>query len=424
MEHNLAKLISKSRKQITILFTDIEGSTKHWESKGDIEGRIMIDQHNRLAFPVIRKYRGKVIKTIGDSIMASFKSPKNAIKAAIGIQQAIEQHKEKNKRFKLKIRIGIHTGKALVEKNDVFGDVVNVAARVEGVGKGGDIMVSARTANLVKHNEFALKKKTSFVPKGKSRSITVYRSDWKKVPSLISKINFDSALPVLARNKLELFVYSLSSLGILYYIFHEYARYLIADHKLAFILAFNPQQIVTEHPVVVGLIVAAIFAVAVFIKFLTVIPYFLFRAVKGGFGFAVVLLLANLIFSNMPNTMQWNINTVISESKHLFVEVQENDSSIYLRPDNNSKKLKNVSGGELLLLADVLKSKGITWNKVLISDAGYGWIQRVVPPRMGVPEKRVTIANKFYLKWKHVYALVLAIIGFIWGYFNFTIKPT
>lgn len=423
MEKYLSKLISKSRKQVTILFTDIEGSTKLWESKGDIKGRLMLDQHNRLIFPVIHKFQGKIIKTIGDSVMASFKSPKNAIRAAIGIQQSIKQYKQTNKKFKLKIRIGLHTGKAIVEKDDVFGDVVNVAARVESIGKGGDIMISARTANLVKHKEFLLNKKGSFLPKGKKRAITVYRSDWLKLPSLISKINFDSTLPILARNKMELFIYSLASVGILYFIFHHYIRYYIADHKLTFILNFNPQYLLSEHLIVLTLLISSIIATAILIR-LSYIPFFLYRFVKGGFGFSALFLLTLFVSENLTKTISGNFHSVISESKHLFVEVVEEKVNIHMAPSTSSSTIMHKKSGDLLLLTDVKKVNDVIWNKVLIADDKHGWVPRILPAEIGVPERRYTIAYKSYLKWKDIYALILGFIGFILGYYNFKIRPS
>ena len=69
----LRRHIRKSTKPVTILLTDIEGSTEYFEKHGDIEGRLMVDQHNRLVFPVIARFRGKIIKTTGDGVMASFR---------------------------------------------------------------------------------------------------------------------------------------------------------------------------------------------------------------------------------------------------------------------------------------------------------------------------------------------------------------
>ncbi len=142
---SISSHIDKSQKDVTILFTDIEDSTLYWHTHGDLAGRLMVDRHNRILFPIVKKFRGRIIKTIGDSIMAMFKRPKDALNAAIAMQQVLREEREKDPDFPIKIRIGIHTGKAIVEHNDVYGDIVNVAARVEGQSKGNGIALSSKT---------------------------------------------------------------------------------------------------------------------------------------------------------------------------------------------------------------------------------------------------------------------------------------
>lgn len=72
---SIMRQIRRSRRTVTILFTDVEGSTRYFDTQGDTKARLMIDVHNRFIYPVIKRYRGKVVKTIGDAVMASFKSP-------------------------------------------------------------------------------------------------------------------------------------------------------------------------------------------------------------------------------------------------------------------------------------------------------------------------------------------------------------
>jgi len=164
--------IKSSQKEITLLFTDIEGSTEIWDKSGDVQGRLLIDRHNRLLFPVIKQFNGVLIKTIGDAIMASFKKPKNALKAAIAMQQMLAREREQDPDFRLQVRMGIHTGGAVVEKKDVFGDVVNVAARVEGEAKGGEILLSSDVWEHVKNQGFKLSQQESFTPRGKETKDT------------------------------------------------------------------------------------------------------------------------------------------------------------------------------------------------------------------------------------------------------------
>ena len=99
---SISRQIRRSRRPITILFTDVEGSTRYWDHHGDVNGRLMIDQHNRLVSSVIERYYGKIIKHIGDSIMASFNTPASALKASIGIQQILEKQRNEDESFRVK----------------------------------------------------------------------------------------------------------------------------------------------------------------------------------------------------------------------------------------------------------------------------------------------------------------------------------
>ena len=81
-------LQSEYTRDVTLMFTDIKGSTSFFERRGDIEGRSMIQEHNDILFPIIKDRRGIVIKTIGDAVMASFPAPEDAVRSAIKIQRS------------------------------------------------------------------------------------------------------------------------------------------------------------------------------------------------------------------------------------------------------------------------------------------------------------------------------------------------
>ena len=76
-----------------------------------------------------------------------------------------------------------------------------------------------------------------------------------------------------------------------------------------------------------------------------------------------------------------------------------------------------------MLLTDVKKVRNTVWNKVLVRDKSYAWVQRVIPLSMGVPRTRVTRTNSFVVYHRDVYILVLSLLSFLWGYRRFTIKP-
>lgn len=424
-DQDIAKNIKSSQKKVAVIFTDIEGSTKKWDKLGDVKGRLMIDQHNRLLFPVIKKFHGKIIKTIGDAIMAQFRNPKNALNASIAMQQALERERRESDSFDLKVRVGIHYGSAIVEKNDVFGDVVNVAARVEAEADGNEILISQNAVDKINRKKFKLVKKTKFVPRGKRRSIQVYKCKWEKHENLIKNIRFKAILPVVRRQKVEIFVYSITCLIAFYFFYMKYIRYFVGDFETVALTILNPISMINKYSIIIGGIAAFIMLYIVFIFFkIRTIPIFTLRLIKGGFYYCLFfLILYSISLLYKPGFIpDWD--KTIYRSHHLFVEVMENDARIYSRPSTKARVLLKPMPGILLLLSDVAKRGKVKWNKILVRKSVYGWIPRVLPPRMGVPKKRVTKANKFYFKNSDLYLLLASFVGFLWGMALFSIRPS
>ena len=128
------------------MFTDIKGSTSFYEQRGDLDGRMMVHRHNEMVLPIIEANRGKLIKTIGDATMSQYDDPADGVRAAIQIQLKLKAHNDaKTAGEQIHVRIGLNTGLGIVEEKDVFGDVVNVAARVESLADGGEILVTDDT---------------------------------------------------------------------------------------------------------------------------------------------------------------------------------------------------------------------------------------------------------------------------------------
>ncbi len=420
---DIIRQIKTSRKQLTILFTDIEGSTNYWDTRGDINGRLMVDQHNRLIFPVVKKFHGKIIKTIGDAIMASFKNPAHAVEAAIAIQQLLAKERKINRRFTLRVRIGIHTGRALVEHNDIFGNVVNIAARVEGRGKGNDILMSGSTAMKISRKKYRLTKQGTFTPKGKKRKMTIYRCHWQKLPTLIEDIKLTPLLPVIRRQKLNILAYIIATIGLFYFIYIKYIRYLLADSEYIALLALNPASLLHGHPANWAiLLVIGLSSVFLIIR-IRRIPTLLLKALKGGFGFCLVFILVYIFFTTVPVDLHLNRRAVIHESGHLFVHTMKDETAIYRTPSFDAKIIRKVNRGILLLLSDVRRIENTVWNKVLLDQGKHGWIIRVTPAKLGVPPQRFSLTNKFYLRLLDVYAFIIGCIGFAWGFCSFKIQP-
>ena len=148
-ELNLVDRFRQSRNAsvLTIMFTDIQGFTRLTEEKGDAFSNEVRQAHDALLVPIIeRDGGGRVIKHIGDAVMAVFIEPSTAVARALEIQDALRQYNQDHSNLPpLLVRIGLHMGKVTVEDKmslDVFGRHVNRASRVEGLAEGGQIFLT------------------------------------------------------------------------------------------------------------------------------------------------------------------------------------------------------------------------------------------------------------------------------------------
>ncbi|MDT5014885.1 MAG: hypothetical protein QOD39_1045, partial [Mycobacterium sp.] len=123
---------------VTFLFTDIEGSTRRWETDADAM-RAALAAHDKVVRSAIEGHGGFLFKHTGDGVCAAFESPKSAIEAAMAAQRALE----------LPVRMGLATGEAELRDGDYFGTVLNRAARVMAAGHGGQILVADSTGTLL-----------------------------------------------------------------------------------------------------------------------------------------------------------------------------------------------------------------------------------------------------------------------------------
>jgi class 3 adenylate cyclase len=416
--------IRSSKKYVTVLFTDIVDSTKYWDQYGDVQGRLMVDRHNRLLFPLVGKFKGRIIKTIGDSIMAAFAKPEDAIEAAVAMQQTMAMERQGDDTFKIQIRIGIHTGDAIVEKDDVYGDIVNVAARVESVGKGNQILVSQATVAYVEDEyAFILKRKGWFIPKGKSTKFYVYTCDWNNHPLLIDEIINTSSLHVSRRQKIEIGLYVAATIGVLYFIYLKYLRYLVSDSEDVALLYLNFSNILENYPYIVGC--TAIICLILFVLFIRMhmLPFTMMRLIKGGFVFSVGFMMIYLIAHYIPINQENKWDEVLDSSQHQYVEVLENNSPVFEEPSLNGQALRHIRAGQLLLQTDFKEVGDLDWNKVLLGTEEFGWIVRVSPPQMGIPEKLVSEAYQFHFRYKDLYIFITGFLCFIFSFWKYRIRP-
>src|SRR6195952_4568517 len=122
---------------LTFLFTDLKGSTALYERVGDLAAFDLVRAHFHALLEIISSERGAVVKTIGDAVMATFIRPEQALAAGLRMRAAMDKLNKERGREDLIIKVGIHEGPCLAvmlnERQDYFGQTVNIAARVQGL---------------------------------------------------------------------------------------------------------------------------------------------------------------------------------------------------------------------------------------------------------------------------------------------------
>jgi len=133
---------------VTLLFTDIEGSTPLAERLGDLRWFALLREHNAIVREQVARFGGFEVKTIGDAFMVAFGSARRAVLCAIGVQEAISRYGIEHPPQAVRVRIGLHAGEPVREGNDFHGKSVVLASRVAAAASGGEILVSALLREL------------------------------------------------------------------------------------------------------------------------------------------------------------------------------------------------------------------------------------------------------------------------------------
>ncbi len=132
---------------LTFLFTDLKGSTELYERVGDLVAFDLVREHFRALHEIVAAEGGAVVKTIGDAVMATFLTPDHALAAALRMREAMRPLNEGHGNEDLLLKIGIHEGPCLAvslnERQDYFGQTVNIASRVQGLATSRSILATA-----------------------------------------------------------------------------------------------------------------------------------------------------------------------------------------------------------------------------------------------------------------------------------------
>lgn len=133
---------------LTFLFTDLRGSTELYERVGDLVAFDLVREHFRVLNEIVAAEAGAVVKTIGDAVMATFSTPDRAVSAALQMRDAMQTLNRERGGEDLLLKIGIHEGPCIAvtlnERQDYFGQTVNIASRVQGLARSREIFATDR----------------------------------------------------------------------------------------------------------------------------------------------------------------------------------------------------------------------------------------------------------------------------------------
>lgn len=176
--------------QLTILFADIAGSTRLYDTFGDFKARELITICLSHLKGLALENDGAVIKTHGDEVMCTFQTPNQAAETARQMHEEISFDPDMIQ-ASIRLRIGFHHGEVICEPNDVFGDAVNVAARMVGLAKSDQIITNKETLTLMK---LALKRRARIVDRtrvrGKDDVMEIHELVWGKPEQMTMSNSF------------------------------------------------------------------------------------------------------------------------------------------------------------------------------------------------------------------------------------------
>lgn len=249
------------RKLTAIMFTDIVGYSRIMSSN-EKRGLELLTNQDDLLLPIIKSFNGKILKRMGDALFVDFSSSINAVECAISLQNILKDFNDgKEIEHQLLLRIGLHIGDVLIKGDDLFGEGINVAARLEPLADPGGICMSQAVYDSVKvKSDFSAILVGDVALKNILAKYTVY-----KIPSFYAedyieplnqnqkndfqinyKINNIKKLPVPSRSILNTSLIVISSYVMLLLIVMFFTFVILKDNKISKSEIINPKRLIVE----------------------------------------------------------------------------------------------------------------------------------------------------------------------------------
>ena len=195
---NKPKGKEEKSKLVTVMFTDMVGSTSLTQTKGDAVAQQVVRAHNRIVREALTLYAGKEIKHTGDGIMASFNSAADSVEASVFIQEKTLQHTSSNPELPLHLKIGLNAGEPIAEEDDLFGTTVQLAARIVDKAQSEQIFVSEIIRGICAGKSTQFLNAGDHAMKGVTEPVTLYEVAWSGSPTVSGGAAPEPAAPAEA----------------------------------------------------------------------------------------------------------------------------------------------------------------------------------------------------------------------------------
>jgi adenylate cyclase len=183
--------MARETQNLAVLFADISDSTKLYSTLGDNAARGVVNACLSLVSGVVERFKGRVVKTIGDEVLCVFRRADDAVLAASEMQSSVES--KRPGKYHVQLHIGLHFGPVLVEDNDVFGDTVNAAAYLTAVAAAEQILTTEATErNLSPELRATVRPVFKAMLKGSTNESTVYQVVWHHNVADLTDVNMRS----------------------------------------------------------------------------------------------------------------------------------------------------------------------------------------------------------------------------------------
>jgi class 3 adenylate cyclase len=163
-------------RNLTILLTDIKDFTPKTSRKTRADILKMLEKHKEIVLPVLEGRGGRLVKTIGDAFLVVFESPTDAVLAGVAVQDALREHNaDKQGDDRIDVRIAMNLGEVTLADNDVFGEAVNITARIEGIAEAGEVFFTEAVYLAMNKKEVPSSEIGLFQLKGVPERVRVYK---------------------------------------------------------------------------------------------------------------------------------------------------------------------------------------------------------------------------------------------------------